>query len=138
MSQRPNHRHLVGGLGTLRRPVRACHSRPFRPHRLSVLLAMCPEETMSSNILLISLSPSLRVFHSFPWGLFVLGDESKQMSNGSVLFMSRLLIRWLLQFVIHPLNKFIANQITVYCKPKFIELRKQNENKCTSLINTHK
>ena len=34
--------HLVGGLPTLRLPVRGRHSRTFLPHRLSVLRAMWP------------------------------------------------------------------------------------------------
>ena len=34
--------HLVGGLPTLRFPIRGRHSRTFLPHRLSVLRAMWP------------------------------------------------------------------------------------------------
>ncbi|KAJ8706287.1 hypothetical protein PYW08_010913 [Mythimna loreyi] len=48
--------HLVGGLPTLRLPVRGRHSRTFRPQRPSVLRAMCPAHCNLSLAILFAMS----------------------------------------------------------------------------------
>ncbi|KAJ8707552.1 hypothetical protein PYW08_010804 [Mythimna loreyi] len=46
--------HLVGGVPTLRLPVRDCHSRTFRPYRPSVLRAICPAHCPLSLAILLA------------------------------------------------------------------------------------